>query len=274
MLNEWIDISIELSKVPADLYSGARKILRNRSFTFEEIEDDLVMPDAGYTKMKMTKLIKLYKHRESIDMAKTLWERRKGLKKYGSVNFHCFNHLLKNDLEKKSKRASVMGPCIQAVSLSWVKNKRENPFTAVDLFYRTTELFKKFPADLVFIRDELLTEFDFEGCPVEELNFHFANITCHPMYWITLVPNLEDPISDLEEIRRVDPYFFEWIVKWSSRYICPEHHRGIAKFEQAKRVQKHAKEQIPENVMAPLIEYFNEHHPGYRNEYKDPDEGD
>jgi hypothetical protein len=70
---------------------------------------------------------------------------------YGSVGFTTYNHFLKNSPTKKSKRASVMGPCIQSVVITQHNKKQYS----IDCFYRTTELLKKFPADLVFIRDVL-----------------------------------------------------------------------------------------------------------------------
>lgn len=269
MKSDWVDISLELAAEPASFYSGARKILRNRTFTFKHIRPDLKMEDAGYTKSKMTMLKKNYLHEESIAVAIDLWTKRIGQRKYGSVSFTCFNHFVKGGSidAKRSKRASVFGPCIQSVSLTYMNDHT----TEVDVFYRTTELFKKFPADLVFIRDVLLAGFDFSTAPLTSITFHFANVTCHPMYFVTLIPLLDDPIGELDELKRVDKYFFDWIIKWTARYIVPRHHRGIAKFAQAMRVCTDARARIPKKVMPALIKYLDDNHPGYRNAYVDPD---
>lgn len=176
--------------------------------------------------------------------------------------------LLKKKAERKTvNRASVMGPCIQALTLTLVKKGE----VGIDLFYRTTEFFKKFPADLVFIRDVLLPPFKL-GDTVTEMRFHFANITLHPMYFVTIIPHLDDPVRELERIRKEDKYFFDWIVKWSARYLCKEHNRGIDKFAQALRVQKDARERITGARLRKLVQYLNDHHPGYRNEYVAPEE--
>lgn len=259
-----------MSAEKADFYSGARKIIRNRSVTFRRLADDLTLADSGYTKSKMTMLTKNYLHEESKSVAIDLWNKRIGQRKYGSVSFTCFAHFVKGGSidAKRSKRASVFGPCIQSVSLTYL----DNHTTAIDVFYRTTELFKKFPADLVFLKDVLLADFNFSMAPVRSITFHFANITCHPMYFVTILPMLDDPIEELEVIREVDPYFFMWIVKWTARYICPEHHRGIQKFAQAMRVHADAQNRISKKLMPKLIAYLNKHHPGYRNDYVDPDE--
>ena len=269
MLKQWVEQCLELSAHPADFYSGARKIIRNVHFSFDGLGNTLEIGDCGFTQSKLTALNRLYRVEESIEVAKTLWDRRVGQDKYGSVGFHCYNHLIKNDPDKKSKRASVMGPCIQSVVLTY--NRKE---TTVDCFYRTTELYKKFPADLVFLRDNLLDGFDFSKAPITRVNFHFANVTCHPMYFVTLLPLIDYPILELNRLKKVDPYFFTWVVKWTARYICPEHHRGIAKFAQALRVQMDAKRRIPADRMSLLVKYFTDNHPGYKRGYVDPEEED
>lgn len=265
MRDDWLSTAIELSRKKAAFYSGARKILRGRSVTYESWLDDLKLEDAGYTKSKMTMLRKYYLHEESRQEALRQWELRLGKAKYGSVGFHTYNHLVKGH-EGSSKRASVMGPCIQSVCLTLQNNKR----TGIDIFYRTTEYYKKFPADLVFVRDVLLDGFEMD---VETVTFHFANITMHPMYFVTIIPLLEDPVAELDAIKQKDKYFFDWIVKWTARYLCPEHHRGIAKFAQAMRVHDDAHSRIRKELMKPLVKYLNDNHPGYRKEYVDPDEG-
>ena len=265
MKKDWIKACLELSREPADFYSGARKILQNRTFIFTRMKDDLSLADSGYTKMKMRMLERLYFHEESHAAAIPLWERRIGQKKYGSVGFTTYNHFLKGDIEKKSKRASVMGPCIQSVCLT-LNNKKT---TDIDIFYRTTELYKKFPADLVFLRDVLLEPFDFSEAPIRQLNFHMANITCHPMYFVTIIPSLRNPLSTLESLRRKDEYFYNWVVKWTARYVCDEYSRGIMKFSQALRVRQDALDRV--SNLPELQDYLRTNHPGYRNEYSDTD---
>ena len=235
MRDNFIRTALELAMTPADFVSGNRKILRNRTVVFDgKLLDDFKIEDCGFTRSKMTMLKKGYVVQEAIDAAVMLWELRKKKAKYGSVGFHCYNHLLKNDPNKTSKLGSTMGPCIQAVTLTWVpKRERQIQGTCeVDVFYRTTEYFKKFPADLILIRDELLPNFSFDGCPITVIRFHFANITIHPMYFVTLIPMIDRPVSFLKKLRETDPYFWNWLVKWTSRYLCEEYYHGIEKFEQ------------------------------------------
>lgn len=269
MLEEWVDYCLEYSRRKADFYCGCRKIIQNRTLVFKEYTDELVMADCGFTKSKMTMLTKNYLHEESRDVARQLWDLRRSKNKYGSVGFTCYAHFVKGGSidAPRSKRASVFGPCIQSVTITWL-SKTEY---CVDIFYRTTELFKKFPADLVFLRDVLLEPFNFEGMKLRQINAHFANITIHPMYCITWMPHLEDPIAELERIKKRDEYFWLWIIKWSARYICPEHHRGIAKFAQALRVHKDANERIDPAMLKKLQKYIRDNYPE-RKAYKGTNE--
>lgn len=280
MKEEWIQNVIRLSRKEADFYSGCRKIIQGKTITFHDLwedEDPLVLEDAGYTSSKMSHLRRLYLHEESRDMALKLWELRRAKTSYGSVSFTCYNHLLKNDPTKKSNRASVMGPCIQAVSITQIKGNGKNgtggSYT-IDAFYRTTEILKKFPADLVFIRDVLLEGFDFSGMEFRGLTCHFANITVHPQYFVTAIPHLEDPIDELEKIKKKDRYFYDWIIKWTARYLCEEHFRGIAKFAQAMRVKMDADKRIKGKKRKKLVEYLRDNHPGHRNSYTEIEEDD
>lgn len=272
MLNSWLDVCLKLASEPADFYTGCRKILRGRSFIIEMAENfpenNMTIADAGFTNMKLTLLRKLYLHEESIAAAQIQWQRTLDRGKYSSASFHCFNHYTKQpDPNKRSKRASVMGPCIQAVSLTYDRGT-----THVDAFYRTTELFKKFPADLVFIRDTLLPRFQIDR--LGTVRFHMANITCHPMYFVTLLPNLSDWRARLDHMKEVDRRFFDWTIKWTARYVCEEFHRGIAKFAQALRVKKDATERMSAKRLAAVQEYCRTNHPGYRNDYQEDQEDD
>jgi hypothetical protein len=264
---QWVSECWRLAGEKADLYAGCRKILRTQVLQFE-LDDSLTLQDAGYTQSKLTMLRKNYFHAESHKIGRLLWEKRLGQAKYGSVGFTCYAHFVKGGTidAKRSKRASVFGPCIQSVVLTWVDKRT----TDVDVFYRTTELFKKFAPDLVFIRDVLLEGFPLSANPT--LTAHFANITMHPMYAVTTFPHLPDPIATLNKLKHQDKYFYDWVIKWSARYLCPEFFRGIAKFSQAVRVQMDANKRLDKKTLKRLQKYVRDNHPGYRGDYVDPDE--
>jgi hypothetical protein len=272
--DEWVKTVLRMANKKADFYSGCRKIISGKSIIFRDLwdhEDPLILEDAGYTKSKMAHLIRGYVHEESLEAAHMLWKLRRSKTSYGSVGFTTYNHFLKNDAVKKSKRASVMGPCIQSVVITQVKGGKKGSYF-IDCFYRTTELLKKFPADLVFIRDILLKDFDFSGMEFLGMRCHFANITVHPQYFVTLVPHLEDPIAELEKLKSKDRYFYHWIIKWTARYLCDEHFRGIQKFAQAMRVKMDADNRIKGRKRRELTKYLRDNHPGHTRDYKDKDD--
>lgn len=277
MKSEWAGHVLRLSVAEADLYAGCRKILQGRRLIYRDLwdhEDPLILEDCGYTKSKMAHLVRGYVHEESIEAAIKLWELRRKKTSYGSVGFTTYNHFLKNDPVKKSKRASVMGPCIQSVVITQLKGVGKNGNGgkySLDVFYRTTEILKKFPADLVFIRDVLLKDFDFSGMTFEGMTCHFANVTVHPQYFVTVIPHLDDPIEELEKIKKKDKYFYDWIIKWTARYLCEEHFRGIQKFAQAMRVKDDADKRIKGKLRKKLTQYLRDNHPGHRNDYEDPE---
>lgn len=265
MRDNFIRSAIELTNTPADFISGNRKILCNRTITFDgPLLDDFAIEDCGFTKMKMSLLKNLYVVDDSIEAAVRLWEIRKDKAKYGSVGFHCYNHLMKNDPTKTSKRGSTMGPCIQAVILSWIpgRERKSDGWCDIAVYYRTTEFYKKFAADLILLRDVLLPNFDFEEVPIRKITFNFANITVHPMYFSSIIPFIDRPLSMLKSLEEDDPHFWTWIIKWTARYLCPEYGNGIEKFEQAKRVRMDALNRIDPKVQRRLAKYI-------RSEYKD-----
>jgi len=277
MLTEWLNATQEYARRPAMFYSGNRKILRHQRITFEDQTPDISLRMIGFTKNKMSQLRRNYLHEESRDAAVQLWKGRLEKDKYGSVGFHCFRHYVKGrslnagelNVAPVSKRASVMGPCIQAISLTLGNDGK----THVDAFYRTTELFKKFPADLIFF-PELLEPFDFTEAPVATVTCHFANMTCHPMYFASLLPLFADPVQPIEDLKQHDEYFWKWCVKWTARYVCEERAHGIAKYAQALRVKKDVLERLSPEGLPVLQQYLRKNHPGYAHTRFDEDGGE
>lgn len=265
MKKEWVSHCLELAHQEPDLYSGSRKILRNVQLSFP-IECTLTLEDAGYTRNKMRQLERNYLHPESIRAAVELWQRYRDRPKYRSVSFTCYNHFVK---DHHGPRGSVMGPCMQSVVVTMLDARTAE----VTVLYRTTEVFKKFPADLVFLTSRLLTDFNFEGMTVLPLQCFFINLTVHPAYFVTIIPYVDDVVKELEQLRRLDKYFFDWCVKWTARYTIPKYGHGIAKFAQALRIKDFADERIQGALRDKLNDYLERHHPGYTHtRFTDDDE--
>lgn len=269
--DEWLKHAVTLSSSRADFFDRSKKILQTRVLRFRNPLGELNMSEVGYKKSKLTMLTSNYLHTESHRIAQELWERRRLKDKYGSVGFTTYNHHIKGGAidAVRNKKASVFGPCIQSVVLT-LGEKRD---VSIDVFYRTTEFYKKFPADLVFIRDVLLRGFQLTPQEVTVANMHFANITCNPMYFVILLTLVPDPLSTLRLVERNDHFFFKGVVKWTARHLCPEHSRGIQKFAQARRVSRYAVKSLGEQKLQKIQKFLRDNHPGYSNDYRG-EEGD
>ena len=267
---QWLAACVSMAREPAEFYSGARKIHTGVTIQFGALDQSLRIEDAGFTKIKLGMLRRLYWDDEHAEAVAGLWRGRLERAKYGSVSASTYHHLTKADPEKRSKRASVMGPCLLGVAATLLSRD----VVVVDAMYRTTELFKKFPADLVFIRDTVLPAIGIDAGAIARLRCHFANVTSHPMYAVTWLALIDEPIDALEGVKTADRKFYDWCIKWTGRYICPENHRGIAKFAQALRVKKDALARITGDRLEALQEYVRGNHPGYRNDYQEDENDD
>jgi hypothetical protein len=260
---EWVKHCLHLACCSAEVWVDPRKILRERKIMFLCWDDSLQLEDIGFTPAKMRMLERGYINEESRAVAVELWARRRQKGKHGSVGFSTFNHAIKGGYAsveeadaKKSKHASVMGPCMQSVSITWMAKDD----VAIDVFYRTTELFKKFPADLVFLRDVLLKPFDFSGMEIT-VTCHFANVTLSARYWVTVLANIADRANAMEVIRNKDAHYHGRVIRCTAEYLCPEKGTSIANHAQSLRVQKHALKSFNGHGLRELQEYLRKHQP-------------
>lgn len=257
MKKRWIKLCERLSGVPADFYASCRKILRNESvvFPYSKWKQDLTLEDIGYTTNKLNRLIKDYRHVESHEKSIELWKHFTKRGSYSSTSFTTYNHLVKAGATSPSETVETRGPCLQSVVITLLPKGRGDRCASVDIFYRTTEFFKKFPADLLLI-DGLLKPFDFSNAPVESINMHFSGITLHPMYSIVPAALSDDPVDFFETIKKSDIKFFRECVSWNHKYLVTS--RGITKFAQAIATQNKALESLKKNGNMHLIDYIKD----------------
>lgn len=257
MKKRWIDLCKKLSATPADFYASCRKILRNESvlFTGEQWKNDLTLEDIGYTTNKINRLIKDYRHPESHDKAVELWNHFVKRGSYSSAAFTTYNHLVKAGATSPSESVETRGPCLQSVVITLIPAGRGQRKASVDVFYRTTEFFKKFPADLLLI-DLLLKPFDFSTVPIDTIQMHFAGVTCHPMYIVVPATIAIDPVQFFEDIKSKDKRFYRECVSWTHKYLVSS--RGITKFEQAKATQRKALAMLKKYDNMELIDFIKE----------------
>jgi hypothetical protein len=259
MREAWLKWVVELSCAQDDLFwSGARKVLFNRRFTFDTFDDSIGIGELGFTKSKIRILQTKYFHPESFGAAMYLHEHNVRRRKYSSASFHCYNHYLKSTYETRSSAGSVMGPCIQSVVLTLKPHEKR---TAVDMFYRTTEALKKFPADLIWLNQNVFPLVPGQDkFPLVGVTIHFANITLHPMYLSVLLALCQDPIATLQLIRSRDPALWRHAGVWLSRYLIGgAASRSIESFAQSKRTADSAMTALAGKPLRDITNYLFEH---------------
>lgn len=235
MKDKWLNDCLQLG-LTAGYNVSCRRIHHNITLEYP-LNDSLQLSDAGYTSAKLKQLIRHYFQPESHATALRLWA---NVKAYGSVGITTYNHLIKS--EKKSIRSSVMGPCIQAVTIT-----KAHHYQRVDVFYRTTELCKKFPADLVFIRDVILKPFELTN-PI--LTCHFANVTLHPMYLPIVLAHTPEPVAYL---KKLDERMHHATCRWLYSYLVDD--TAIQKFSQARSSQKNFLDLLSNKSKSELVKY-------------------
>lgn len=259
MKEKWLDYCVDMACSQKDMFwTGGRKVFNNRVLKFDSLDDSLEVQQLGYTNNKITRLQSQYFVKDQIDTAIYLHGHNIRRKKYASASFSTYGHLLKASYENRSSAGSVMGPCIQSVVLTLRPHERR---TMVDIFYRTTELQKKFPADLVWLRRNVFPLIPGQDeYPLNGFNFHVVNITAHSMYVATILPMLPDGIATLELIRDKDPIYWRHTGVWLTRYIiggaCS---RGLESFAQSKRTADSARALMAGPLEYRVVKYLYKH---------------
>lgn len=266
MRTEWLKFARQLTMAPADFKSGSKKIVRNKRLKIRKFNDPIDIFEIGYKNTKLTLLNKLYTHEESLSSAVEQWQDRVAGGRYGSVGFSCYNHILKpHSGETSNKRSSKMGPCLQAMTVTIIPNDG----AAIDVFYRTTEILKKFPADLVYIDRFLMPRFDWSIIQPVEMTCHFANITVSSNYTSVILTIMEeDPVDYLDELAQADPQFHRSTLAWLNRFLFD----NTYKFKQARRTGEAMRRLMTEERRQQLISYVRSHKLEPINEEETEDE--
>ena len=257
MKRDWLTLCQVASTSPATYWTGGKKILRNVQYRFPDPMGPISLEEIGYTQTKMSLLKKAYIHEESLASAVDQWNNRKNYKAkaHWSVGFSCYNHILKSHskMDDYEGLGSVMGPCLQSVTITHTVTG----VAEVDVFYRTTEVFKKFPADLILLRDNMLSRFDFDRTPINGMTIHAANLTVSPTYAPNMMMLVPDPIKLMEEIRVGDVAFHRSACRWALKLLAG----AESKFNQARRTQRAVKKLMSDDRQQSLIAYFNQCYP-------------
>lgn len=242
----WLNACKTLALKPADFYGHDRKIFRGVQIDFTG-KYDLALSRIGYRPQKVAQLRRLYKHQESYDIAVDMYKYFVKEKKYNSTSFHCYNHLLKPGATSPLQKKLTRGPCMQSVVLT--HEPRSGDY--VDVFYRTTELFKKFPADLIFLFEDLLPDFKLER--LQTVRCHFSNVTLHPMYFPIAACASVDPVDFYFDSLELGDSFSKNSCKWSLKYL--DNDSGILKFKQAIAVRDYVKSCLTDLQVKQIVKF-------------------
>src|SRR5690606_12159347 len=108
------------------------------------------------------------------------------------------------DFRGEPKRTTKQDYCMTAGVVAFYPTKK-NSHTRVTIYYRTAELIFRYRADLVFLRDVVLPKFELERMMPDKIIFQFANCTLHPMFYIMLLCEVEDPDEYLDKLKTTNP---------------------------------------------------------------------
>lgn len=154
----WYGLSLHVGGETDTFVESVRKYYPGLSFELDGLPT-FDLADMGYSKMKQRGLERNYFDPASIEVAMKKAHSRKK-KAITSVAF---------SFSAEAKRAESQGHCMQTGVFSFGR-KHE---TTLDMFYRSTEVTKKFGADLLFIRDVIVPAMNWHT-DIKTIRFHFA----------------------------------------------------------------------------------------------------
>ena len=229
MIDHWMEWLHYLSCKEGNTIVGVQKMIQGEQWvvpgeTFMSTDWDLTT--FGYSEKgnKMKALHRNYYNKERFQFAIKDIRKICRNKRYGSTQF---------PLTSLVKKGVKQTHCMSACSITnWPKEGLR-----VCIFYRTTEVTKKFGADLVFIRDTILPKIHSVRA-VKDITFMFSNLTVHPMFFSTLFCHLHDPLGFLDDVREADPRFHDYIEKWLCKYMFYGDSGFVQKFSQANQTHR------------------------------------
>ena len=190
-------------------YVQIRKIFRDISWEvpFEDFDGVSLQPEnMGYSPgdSKIRQLKRNYLNVEELERARdSLASRIKSGKQQSCITARFGN-------QKKDSRSQ--GFCMQTITLNHISNPLPgHPRLVVEIYYRSTEVGKKFLADLVFLK-EVVFPILLEGLPDPDVvRFRFSTLYLSSLF-LPIIFQVVPVLEALERIKSGDP-------KWFSRCV-------------------------------------------------------
>lgn len=209
------------------LFNGARGIYQGVGFQVDEIPA-VDLPSLGYSyRAKMGGLKRVYFNPDEAARVRDLLKRRSH-QAFTSVSM---------SMRAGAKDGRSMGHCLEAIVISTTPETLN-----ATVLYRSTEVIKKFSADLAFI------PYVFEQLEVKPdlVRFFFSNVYLSGVFFPTLF-NHWDPVDFLEMIRKRDQKLFIVGTRFLRRLVKTEDQRFpySPENQQHKFAWKHYPEKMP-----------------------------
>ena len=219
-------------RAPLFEYNGARRISTNVLWQPPALPwiTTADMNHLGYARpeTKLKALRRMYFNEADAARVKALLAKREG---------QAFSAITLSTIAG-AKDARSMGHCIQHITLSLTPNRTE-----ATIVYRSTELIKKFSADLAFLPWILEEQL---GLRVDRASFFFANCFVSGVFFPTLMRYV-DPIEFLEFLRTTEHPMFIVATRFLRRAVKTkdQHFPFSPERMQHEYMWRHYPKQIP-----------------------------
>lgn len=226
----------ECLRRPVYIYNGARKIVQNVTWNPPSLPT-VDLAELGYKpKVKMKALQRMYFNPLEADRLRGLLKHRDG---------QAFSAVAMS-MRGGSKDRRSMGWCMESMVIGYTPKDM-----TVTMMYRSTEVIKKFSADLAYIP----WVFDQLEIKPARVSFFFANAYLSGVFFPTLF-RWVDPIKFLKRLKREEPQLF--IV--ATRFLRRSVRNRDQKFPYSPERHQHefAWKHFPEKMVA-IDDYLKQH---------------
>lgn len=222
----WAKWVAEQSAIEPYIIAGSQSIYQNLEWQIPAsllLEDTEMVPESiGFTPTKIRMLTTHYQNPETIARAKKDLDDRIAGKKYGSGVW---------DFRGVEKKTTKQDYCLTAGVIALYPPKKH---TSIFIRYRTVELIFRYRADLIFLRDIILPQFDLQTYPPDTVTFSFVNATIHPMFVVMLLMEMDKVKRYMNKIKKTNPKFHHQVQRWTRIHLDG----GYKSYQTAARVQK------------------------------------
>lgn len=180
-------------------YNGLRKLVVSIGCTYGPSLPSVSLEEIGYTKAKLKALDRMYYNVEAVEKARALLKKRED---------QAFSPIAVS-MHGGAKRADSLGWCMESLIVTKTPKR-----CRVEVLYRSTEIIRKFQADLIF----LPKIFERLEITPDEVSFHFSNAFISGVFYPTLFQWV-NAIDYLNFLKENEPKFYQVSTKFLRRSV-------------------------------------------------------